>query len=71
MESHGSGIDSGSFLAGGYVKVSREKLHREAQATGFRTEILEKVIQLLNLLEAFQGSQFAVYLQTTPEENGE
>jgi hypothetical protein len=58
MESYGSGVNPGSFLAGGYVKVSREKLHREAQATGFRPEILEKVIQLLNLLEAFQGHPF-------------
>jgi len=40
------------------VKVSREKLLREAQATGFRPEILEKAIQLLNLLEAFQGHPY-------------
>ena len=40
------------------MKISREKLHREAQATGFRPEILEKVIQLLNLLEAIQGHPF-------------
>lgn len=40
------------------MKVSRERLHREAQATGFRPEILEKAIQLLNLLEAFQGHPF-------------
>lgn len=40
------------------MKVSRERLHREAQATGFRPEIVEKAIQLLNLLEAFQGHPF-------------
>lgn len=40
------------------MKVSKEKLYSEAQATGFRPEILEKVIQLLNLLEAFQGHPF-------------
>ena len=58
MESHGSGVNPGSFLAGGHVKVSRERLLREAQATGFRPEILEKAIQLLNLLEAFQSHPF-------------
>lgn len=40
------------------MKVSREKLYSEAQATGFRPEILEKVIQLLNLLESLQGHPF-------------
>ncbi len=40
------------------MKVSREKLYSEAQATGFRPEILEKVIQLLNLLETFQSHPF-------------
>lgn len=58
MESHGSGVNPGSFLAGGHVKVSREKLHRESLTTGFRPEILEKAIQLLNLLEAFQSHPF-------------
>ncbi|MBU0676343.1 MAG: nucleotidyl transferase AbiEii/AbiGii toxin family protein [Proteobacteria bacterium] len=38
--------------------MTKEKLYSEAQATGFRPEILEKVIQLLNLLEAFQGHPF-------------
>ena len=32
------------------MKVSREKLTAEAEATGFRPEVLEKVIYLLNLL---------------------
>jgi hypothetical protein len=40
------------------MKVSREKLMREAQATGFRPEVLEKVIHLLNLLEGFNRHPF-------------
>jgi len=32
------------------VKISLEKLRRQAEATGFRPEVLEKVIHLLNLL---------------------
>jgi len=33
------------------VKISRDKLTAEAAATGFRTEVLEKVVQLFGLLE--------------------
>ncbi len=40
------------------MKVSREKLLAEAEATGFRPEVLEKVIHLLNLLEGFQSHPF-------------
>lgn len=40
------------------MKVSREKLTREAQTTGFRPEVLEKVIHLLNLLEGFNRHPF-------------
>lgn len=40
------------------MKVSREKLMSEAQATGFRPEVLEKVIHLLNLLEGFNSHPF-------------
>lgn len=40
------------------MKVSREKLSAEASATGFRPEILEKVIQLLHLLEALYTHPF-------------
>lgn len=40
------------------MKVSKEKLYNEAQATGFRPEILEKVIQLMALLEALQSHPF-------------
>jgi len=35
------------------VKLSRERLRREATTTGFRAEILEKVAQLLELLDGF------------------
>jgi predicted nucleotidyltransferase component of viral defense system len=40
------------------MKISREKLLSEAESTGFRTEILEKVIQLLNLLERLRSHPF-------------
>jgi hypothetical protein len=40
------------------MKISRERLQAEAQSTGFRPELLEKVLQLLNLLERFQEHPF-------------
>ncbi len=40
------------------MKVSRERLIGESQATGFRPEVLEKVIHLLNLLEGFNRHPF-------------
>lgn len=40
------------------MKISKEKLFLEAEATGFRVEILEKVIHLLNLLEGFRSHPF-------------
>lgn len=40
------------------MKVSREKLVSESQATGFRPEVLEKVMQLLNLLEGFNAHPY-------------
>ena len=40
------------------MKISKEKLFLEAEATGFRVEILEKVIHLLNLLEGFHSHPF-------------
>lgn len=40
------------------MKVSKEKLLADASATGFRPEILEKVIQLLHLLEALYTHPF-------------
>ncbi len=40
------------------MKVPRENLMSDAQAIGFRPEVLEKVIQLLNLLEGFNSHSF-------------
>ena len=40
------------------MRISKEKLASEAKATGFRSEVLEKVIHLLNLLEGFQSHPF-------------
>lgn len=34
------------------MKISREQLQREATATGFRPEILEKVWHLMTILNA-------------------
>ncbi len=36
------------------MKLSRERLMAESETTGFRPEVLEKVIHLLNLLTVFQ-----------------
>ncbi len=40
------------------MKISRRRLLDEAQVTGFRPEVLEKVIQLLNLLQGFNRHPF-------------
>jgi hypothetical protein len=40
------------------MRVSAERLSAEAGATGFRPDVLEKVIHLLNLLDAFQNHPF-------------
>jgi predicted nucleotidyltransferase component of viral defense system len=40
------------------MKISREKLLSEAETTGFHEEVLEKVIQLLNLLAGFRSHPF-------------
>ena len=40
------------------MKLSRERLQAEAQATGFRAEILEKVFHLLGLLRGFKSHPF-------------
>jgi len=40
------------------MTISQKRLMAEATATGFRPEILEKVIHLLNLLENFQAHPF-------------
>ena len=40
------------------MKISKEKLRSQAATTGFRPEILEKVIHLLNLLEGLHSHPF-------------
>ena len=40
------------------MRVSSEKLTQEAQATGFRPDVLEKVAQLLGLLDAVRSHPF-------------
>lgn len=45
-------------MVGGYMRISQKKLRKEAQRTGFRPEILEKVVHLLNLLTAMESHPF-------------
>ena len=40
------------------MKISREKLLQESEATGFRPEIIEKVFHLLHLLESLCSHPF-------------
>jgi len=40
------------------VSVSRERLSRESATTGFRPEVLEKVMHLLSLLTGFSRHPF-------------
>jgi len=40
------------------MKISKERLEKEAITTGFRPEILEKVIHLMGLLNAFMKDSF-------------
>lgn len=40
------------------MRVSRERLLRDAQATDYRPEVLEKVFQLMGLLEGFNGHPY-------------
>jgi len=40
------------------MRISPEKLEREAAQTGFRPEILEKVMHLIHLLNQFSGDTF-------------
>jgi predicted nucleotidyltransferase component of viral defense system len=40
------------------VKISKEKLLQESEATGFRSEIIEKVFHLLHLLESLCSHPF-------------
>src|SRR5271154_1285035 len=58
MESGSTPRSGGARMGGGGMTVSRQRLMAEATATGFRPEILEKVIHLLNLLENFRAHPF-------------
>ncbi len=40
------------------MKISKERLAVEAEVTGFRAEVLEKVIHLLHLLDGFRSHPF-------------
>jgi predicted nucleotidyltransferase component of viral defense system len=40
------------------MKISKERLEAVAETTGFRAEVLEKVIHLLSLLEGFRSHPF-------------
>ena len=40
------------------MRISAERLSAEAAVTGFRSDVLEKVFHLLNLLDAFQRHPF-------------
>jgi predicted nucleotidyltransferase component of viral defense system len=40
------------------MRISKEKLFSEAEGTGFRVEVLEKAIHLLNLLEGFRSHPY-------------
>lgn len=44
-----------TILGGSDMKISKERLEALAETTGFRAEVLEKVIQLLSLLEGFRS----------------
>jgi predicted nucleotidyltransferase component of viral defense system len=45
-------------VGGGAIKISPEKLAAEAEATGFRPDVLEKAAQLLGLLDALRSHPF-------------
>jgi predicted nucleotidyltransferase component of viral defense system len=40
------------------VNISREHLRAEAEATGFREDVLEKVLRLLGLLDGLRAHPF-------------
>jgi predicted nucleotidyltransferase component of viral defense system len=45
-------------MGGNPVKISQEKLTAQAELTGFRTDVLEKVAHLLGLLDALNSHPF-------------
>jgi len=40
------------------MNISRQQLAKDAKASGYRPEILEKIFHLLNLLGGFQSHPF-------------
>lgn len=52
MESHGSGGNPGPYLGRAFVRFSESAIASAVRATGFRAEVLEKVLQLVHLLNA-------------------
>ena len=58
VEPGGAGGSAHAVLGGCGVRVSPEKLLAEAQATGFRPDVLEKVAHLLGLLDAIRSHPF-------------
>ena len=45
-------------MGGGPVRISLQRLMAEAEATGFRVDVLEKAVQLLGLLDSIQSHPF-------------
>jgi hypothetical protein len=45
-------------MGGGWVNLSLQELQAEAAATGFSLETLDKVIRLIELLNAFRSHPF-------------
>ncbi len=45
-------------MGGGPLRISPERLMAEAEATGFRADVLEKAAQLLGLLDSIQSHPF-------------
>ena len=45
-------------MGGGPVRISPQRLGAEAEATGFRADVLEKAAQLLGLLDAIRSHPF-------------
>lgn len=58
MEPHRAGRSAGATVGRADVKIDRAHLEREASEAGFQAEPLEKVLQLLGLLEALRSHPF-------------
>lgn len=58
MEPCCAGTRAVTCLGGGPVNLTLEELQREAAATGFLSETLEKALRLLALLDALRSHPF-------------